>query len=310
MAKKNISTEASVFSTQDINRLEQAVNTITECQNRAEGIAQTIASELFVVSSKKLYELDDCKSVADWAKLKFNISKGTVSDAITTFQRFGDGTTGKLLEKWEGYNYSTLMKMKKLSDEQIELAGITATMSRAQVVDAIEALRVLEDKQKELPRLEKEWAETYADLSKVMEVEDRMKLIQDIVPEFYNKEHINTPTEYEDLISAVRSEIEARSTVEQEEQDGNEESYEDEAMDTYEARIDEQVSAQDENVDEEEEEELHTYPQNELNINYYRRENGSLDKKALLNDIWELIQGVENNEYDILITKAELPVEV
>lgn len=304
--KTNIVAE-NVFSTADVDRLALAVSTITDCQNRAEGIAQTIASELFVVSSKKLYELDDCKSVAEWAGNRFGISKGTVSDAITTFQRFGDGTTGKLLEKWEGYNYSTLMKMKKLSDEQIEAAGIMPTMSRKQVMEAIEALKVLEDKQKELPRLEKEWAETYADLSKVMEVEDRMKLIQDIVPEFYNKDHVNTPTEYEDLISAVRSEIEARSTVEQEEQDGNEESYEDEAMDTYEARIDEQVSAQDENVDEEE---LHTYPQNELNINYYRRENGSLDKKALLNDIWELIQGVENNEYDIIITKAELPVEV
>lgn len=306
MAKKTNITDVITFSQNDINRLEQAEMTITACQQQAEGIAETIASELFVVASKELYKITEHKSAADWAGEKFGISKGTVSDAINTFKRFGDGTTGKLLPKWEDFNYSTLMRMKNLSDEQIKAAGIVSTMSRSQVIDAMKALKVLEDKQKELPRLEKEWAEAYSELSKVMEVEDRMKLIQNVVPEFYNKEHTNTPTEYESLISTVNSAIEELTEQQEDESESGGSAVEQEDNETYDAHVNEQDEQYEE---EEEEEDLHAYPQNELNINYYRKENGSLDKKALLNDIWELIQGVENNEYDIIITKAELPEE-
>lgn len=305
MAKKTTSavTEQNVFSVSDINRLALAVHTIEECQRRAEGIAQTIAGELFVVASKRLYELDDCKSVADWAKLKFNISKGTVSDAISTFQRFGDGTTGKLLDRWQEYNYSTLMKMKKLSDEQIEMAGIKPTMSRSQVVDAIEALRVLEDKQKELPRLEKEWSEAYAELSKVMEVEDRMKLIQNVAPDFYDKDHVVTASDYETLINVAKSAIEELTEqIEDEHEDSTvEQEQAEEDTHAYEASIE---PDQDETV-----ESIHRFPEHDFNINYYRKENGSLDKKAILGDLWELIQGVENNDYIIVINKSEIPGE-
>lgn len=348
MARKSNTTQAtenmSVFSALDIETYAQANLIIKDSQEKAEGLAERIAGQLYIVSQKKLYELDDYKTVHEWAMAQHDIAKGTVSDSINTFARFGDGVTGLIKEDYQQFTFSTLMKMKNLTDEQIKLAGINPTMSRSQVIEAIKGLKVLEEKQAELPKLEKQWAECYKTLSKyIRNIDTRMEFITNIIPDFFENGHEVTPVEYEDLIREVEhfnslSDTVAEFINENEETRPVHLEYlseevgfditdqdltEDEIIllckkieeytlyNTDEAEESITVEEEHEGYEEQEEEQAEQNIDNEplsmptvaININNFRKDNGALDKKHLLDVIWSNIQEVENGNCDIIISK-------
>ena len=340
----------SVFSALDIETYANANLIIKDSQEKAEGLAERIAGQLYIVSQKKLYQLDDYKTVHDWAMAQHDIAKGTVSDSINTFARFGDGVTGLIKEEYQQFTFSTLMKMKSLTDDQIELAGINPTMSRAQVMEAIKGLKVLEEKQAELPKFEKQWAESYKNLSKyIKDIDTRMAFITNVVPEFFENGHETTVVEYEDLIREAEhynslndkvdsflseSEdllqdrldylvLETGYTKEYIQGDGlpevdlivlcnkideypvNDSNDEPEAEEKQYYEKENEAATNDITgaYTGENEEEFHSMPTRQININDFRRENGSLDKKHILEVIWSNIQDIENNDCDLLITK-------
>ena len=202
----------TVVTQADYDRLNLAKSIIADAQDRAEGLAERIAGQLYVVNLHKLYELEDCKTTAEWADREFGISKGTVSDAINTFTRFGDmDNKDRIADKYAGYMFSSLIKMKALSDEQIETAGIQPTMSRAQIVDAIKALKVLEDKQAELPKLVKKWGDEWNELTKALEDDKQaVRFIERYCPEYFTADKM-TNDMYELLISKANEYFELRN---------------------------------------------------------------------------------------------------
>ena len=202
----------SVVSKADYAKLETAKAIILDAQERAEGLAERIAGQLYIVNINKLYELEDCKTTAEWADKEFGISKGTVSDAVNTFARFGDmDNKDRIAEKYSQFMFSSLIKMKGLSDEQIDRAGILPTMSRKQIVDAISALKVLEDKEAELPKLKKEWSNTYKTLTTFLDDDTAEVFITNVVPEFFKDGHETTANEYESLVEDGKELIESHT---------------------------------------------------------------------------------------------------
>lgn len=227
MSKKNNTAqnnELSVFSTQDINKLEECNRNILEAQMKSDGLAETIAANLYIIHRKKLYEIEDYKNIYDYAKDRFDISRGTVSDSIGVFERFGNKEAYKIEGVYGEYNFSTLMRMKKLTDEEIEKAGITPAMSRKEVIACIEKLKDEKAKENALPDFEKRWGDVYKKYTEAQpESIERIKKIEESVPDFFKKDYVRTPSDYEDLIKMVESEIEAlteSSAVEQEENAG------------------------------------------------------------------------------------------
>lgn len=222
MAKKdNTNNELSVFSTQDINKLEECSRNIIEAQMKSDGLAETIAANLYIIHRKKLYEIDDFKNIYDYAKERFDISRGTVSDSIGVFERFGNKEAYKIEGKYAEYNFSTLMRMKKLSDEEIEKCGIGPTMSRKEVIACIEKLKDEKAKENALPDFEKRWGDVYKKYTEAQpESIERIKKIEESVPDFFKKDYVRTASDYEELIKMAESEIEAlteSSVVEQSE---------------------------------------------------------------------------------------------
>lgn len=139
MSKKTESTMVErAFSQDELRLLENAKNTIFEAQRASEGLAEKIASQLYIIYRKELYIAEGESNMGTYAQKMFGISKGTCSDSINTIERFG--VQGVLQDKYREYKFSTLMAMKKFTDEQIERAGINPTMSREQVRAALTAI--------------------------------------------------------------------------------------------------------------------------------------------------------------------------
>lgn len=136
------------FSEAELYNAITITNEILNVQASHNNLIQRNAYLLWAVESTKAYRIFGYKNTATYAKNVLGImSKGSVSDAISTYQRFGETTgvidaknpdAGQLREKYRDFNFSTLMKMKKLTDDQIEAIGINPQMSRREVVEAIQ----------------------------------------------------------------------------------------------------------------------------------------------------------------------------
>lgn len=219
MSKNNtvVNNELSVFSTQDINKLEECSRNILEAQMKSDGLAETIAANLYIIHRKKLYEIDDFKNIYDYAKERFDISRGTVSDSIGVFERFGNKEAYKIEGKYAEYNFSTLMRMKKLTDEEIESAGITATMSRKEVIACIEKLKDEKAKENALPDFEKRWGDVYKKYTEVQpESIERIRKIEEAVPDFFKKDYVRTVSDYEELIKMAEEQVEVLTPAQDE----------------------------------------------------------------------------------------------
>lgn len=305
MARQNakIMNDVVTFTKSDERQFKRCVQAIADAQEQAEGLAQTIAGNLYIVAQKKLYQLEDYSTVHEWAMDTFGIAKGTVSDAINTFARFGDGVTGRLQDKYSAYNYSTLMKLKKYSDEELERMEINPEMSRSQVMKAIEAYKervALADK---LPKLSEEWTKTYAEFASIIaEPEDRVNHILEIVPKYMDKDYSPTADDYERLIELTRAFIDGATEDVENPFTGEDEVSEEEQF--TEPMI--PASEQEETEEEEDnsEEECGSYPTATLNIAEYI-ENGKFNEKMFNKAIKALVQDIIDHKYDLLITNIE-----
>ena len=147
---------SSKYSLDDKNLFLELSGAIEENQLKTEGVLQRLAGLLYHIQKDELYKIAGYKSMAEYALQEHGISsKGGVSDAVNTFKRFGDMSTlthpsdpnyGKLTPKYQKYAFSTLVAMKKLSDDGIDNLGITPEMSRKEVREIIKSAMILEDK--------------------------------------------------------------------------------------------------------------------------------------------------------------------
>lgn len=215
MTQKNKTTtpatvqEQVVFTKEDRNILAQATCNIDDAQRRAEGLAQTIAGNLWVISKKKLYMLEDYASLKDFAKDRFNIAAGTSSDAVNTYARFGKPEIiGQIKDEYADFKFSTLIAMKSLSDEEINALGIKPDMSRARIKEIIANRKSILDTQKDRDEAFEAMNKQVAILHKDgIDPEDIKTVIEDVVPGFFNPEKVNTFDEISLATEAVKEKV-------------------------------------------------------------------------------------------------------
>ena len=140
----NNSTVLTKDETQRVIMLDEVKANIFAIQDKFDGLAQLIAGQLYLASENKLYELEGYTGVGKWAEDTFGISSGTASDSIGVFKRFGnkDDLTSIATEYAE-YNFSSLISMKKLSDEQIKLLELDPKMSRREIKERVSKLSTI-----------------------------------------------------------------------------------------------------------------------------------------------------------------------
>lgn len=285
----------SVFSKSDKDTLARCISNIEVAQRQSEGLAETIAGNLYIINKKELYKLEDYDTIHKFAMEKFDISKGTVSDSINTFERFGDGVTGRVQDKYSKYNFSTLMKLKKFSDKEIETMGVTPEMSRSQVLKAIESYKENKALIDKTPQLRKDWQASYAALCEVMpKPADRVAHVKDVFGDRAGTpvEEL-TPVELQKAIELTNTLIES-IVNDGDDEDENESSTVEQSA--AELTVEDQTEEQ-----EAEEEEPHTYPTRTLHIEPFMQE-GKVNMDALSVALLGIIQNVVDHNYDIVIT--------
>lgn len=301
----------SVFSTADHAKFEEANAIIRDCQLRAEGLAEQIAGQLAIVAAKELYKLEDYKNVHAWAMEVHGIAKGTVSDSINTFKRFGDMETGRLKQQYSAYSFSTLMKMKGLSDEQIKIANITPELSRSQVIDAIKALATLEEKSKEFEAEKQRFEKLYAEWHELVDkpTYEQLKAIAGRCENFFTEsvdnrtldDFVEVNYNLGNAIDAIKHPEDAEVVKETVEELAGEFVPDEEFQPTEEAPFEDK----EENNSAVEQEPEAMY----ININMYRREDGKIDKKALLQELWLMVLATEKDGGEFIVGKYEVPYD-
>lgn len=169
MSKKNVAmVEETIRETEEnVAAYGECVTAIAMAQDAVDMSAETIAKYLYRVKRKKLYMLDAAggyseKSFLQWAVDTFGFSKGTVSDSVNTYERFANADGSALQLTYQGYKFSTLMRMKKLETEDIQLLGITEEMTRSEVnalVDKLPEMRAREADRREYNKRNSEYAD-------------------------------------------------------------------------------------------------------------------------------------------------------
>ena len=293
----------SVFSQADKDTFARCISNIEVAQKQSEGLAETIAGNLYIINKKELYKLEDYDNMHKFAMDKFEISKGTVSDSINTFERFGDGVTGLIKDKYAQYKFSTLMKLKKFTDDDIAAMGITPEMPRSLVLKAIDQYKENKALIDSVPQLRKDWAETYTELTKVMpRPEDRVNQLKDILGDAHGKAiEEMTPIELQraiELTTALIDSIKGEGT----EQEQETESSAVEQTSSEEMEIEDLTEEYEENG-EEEEEELHSYPEKFINIApFTNEETGKVNMEQLIAMLESMLPDVVAHNLDIVIT--------
>ena len=155
------------FSEEQETALRDHSRAILTLQGETEGIAASIAYHLHAIASNKLYEISvkedgsKFKGIGDYAEYCFDISKGTCSDTVATFERFGDIENKCIQAKYKDYRFSNLMAIKKLSDVEIDAAGITPMDTKVSIKAKIKRLEDNKAKEAMLPDKRKEAKELW-----------------------------------------------------------------------------------------------------------------------------------------------------
>lgn len=290
MSKANLNMVEKAFSADEIAQFETSIKVIESCQSAADGLAEAIAGQLYIINKKELFRIDKYTSMVEFAMDRFNISRGTVSDSINTYDRFGDKQQiGQLDAKYQDYKFSTLISLKKFSDEELEEIGINPTMTRAQCKDAIKKHEQLKLEEKERPSIVNQLTNTCLALNAYMDKEQVKEIRDSLLPEG------TTITE------ATAADLKAvNEGLTKKLQDMFESKVSNDKAETYGENEDCSTIEQDEG---EVDGDFDTYPMEKINIiDYYK--NGKIEKKRLLDNIWEAIeQGVDKYEFDLVITK-------
>lgn len=286
----------SVFSQSDKDTFARCISNIEVAQRQSEGLAETIACNLFIINKKELYKLEDYDTIHKFAMEKFGISKGTVSDSINTFERFGDGVTGRLQDKYSKCNFSTLMKLKKFTDEEIETMGVTPEMPRSQVLKEIEAYKENKALIDKTPQLRKDWQESYAALCEVMpRPADRVAHIKDVLGD-----RAGTPVEELTPVELQKA-IELTNTlIESIVHDGGDE---DENESSTVEQPTEELPVEDLTEEQEAEEDApHTFPEKVISLRYIMESEGKVNMTELVSRLHNMLPEVVGHNADIRIT--------
>lgn len=286
----------SVFSQSDKDTFARCISNIEVAQRQSEGLAETIACNLFIINKKELYKLEDYDTIHKFAMEKFGISKGTVSDSINTFERFGDGATGRVQGKYSKYNFSTLMKLKKFTDEEIETMGVTPEMPRSQVLKEIEAYKENKALIDKTPQLRKDWQETYAALCEVMpRPADRVAHIKDVLGD-----RAGTPVEELTPVELQKA-IELTNTlIESIVHDGGDE---DENESSAVEQPTEELPVEDLTEEQEAEEDApHTFPEKVISLRYIMESEDKVNMTELVSRLQNMLPEVVGHNADIRIT--------
>ena len=91
----------------------------------------SVITGFYLLALKEKADLSELgyANIYDLAREQFGLSKGVVSERIQVAQRFrsDDMSVYALDEKWKNYKYTALLNMRKMTNEEIEAAQITAT---------------------------------------------------------------------------------------------------------------------------------------------------------------------------------------
>lgn len=287
----------SVFSQSDKDTFARCISNIEVAQRQSEGLAETIAGNLYIINKKELYKLEDYDTIHKFAMEKFEISKGTVSDSINTFERFGDGVTGRVQDKYSKYNFSTLMKLKKFTDEEIETMGVNPEMPRSQVLKAIETFKENKALIDKAPKLRDEWKNTYTELCKVMpRPEDRVTHLKDILGDAHGKAiEEMTPVELQKAIELTTALIDG---ITEEIEEAKER-----AGSTVEQPTTEELPVEDLTEEQEVEEDApHTFPEKVISLRYIMESEGKVNMTELVSRLYNMLPDVVDHNADIRIT--------
>lgn len=135
---KTVKTELCDFTVAEEKRLSYLKDRVLKTQGKADSLARTIAGALYELSEKKLYRIDGYTSIGVYATNMFGIAKSTTSEAISTFARFKSETDPyKLAEEWEPYGWKALTMLRKYSDDDIAVMGITSDSTTKEIATSI-----------------------------------------------------------------------------------------------------------------------------------------------------------------------------
>lgn len=286
MAKQRL-TQAQlnrVFSNGDIAAYSQLTTEIRTAQNQADGLAKTIAGALYVMQAKKLYEIESYKNIYEYAEMVHGISRGTCSDAINVFKRFGDKDNKRaILPEYANYAWRTLIMIKNLDDKTIGNLRITPELSstevKRRVQDFKEAEHLLPDNG--------EW--TLEDMNKLLldqqkQIEDKKGKNPDSTQSGNDDSKEPEPTN--DPLSDIVNEEAAKDTLEKARAIMGDDAYEE-----MEAREGDGIlEAAEDYIDE-----FMSFPKRTVDIT-------DMSEKDAMAAIKALLKGVKDGEYDIIVT--------
>lgn len=127
-----------VFSSNEISQFAELGTKINTAQKQADGLARTIAGALYAIQVKKLYEIESYKNIYEYAEQTHGISRGTCSDAINVFKRFGDkDNKTELLPEWQAYAFRALIMMKNVTDDTLARLEITPILTSKEIKQRI-----------------------------------------------------------------------------------------------------------------------------------------------------------------------------
>ncbi len=92
-----------------------------------------VGYELKQIRDNELYKLDGYGSITEFAKREYNLEQWDTSRFIGIYDKYGDGSSPKLLDKYDGYKYGILAEMMSLTENEQELVSIHTT--RAEIRD-------------------------------------------------------------------------------------------------------------------------------------------------------------------------------
>ena len=137
---ESIKTEVVDFTQAEEKRLLFLKERVFKTQGKADSLARTIAGALYEISEKKLFRIESYTSIGVYANEMFGIAKSTTSEAISTFSRFKSETDPyKLGEEWEPFGWKSLTMLRKYSDGDIAVMGITPDCTNKEIALLIKA---------------------------------------------------------------------------------------------------------------------------------------------------------------------------
>lgn len=96
------------------------------------------------IRDEELYTVDGYNNINEFAKAEYSLSQSTTSRFIAINDKYSvDGSSPRLLEKFDGYGYSKLSEMLTMAEDELDLVSIQTT--RAEMRDIKQAKKEYEN---------------------------------------------------------------------------------------------------------------------------------------------------------------------